>query len=136
MTLAQPSSGATANVLSDQCSTPGESMSVRRFIIAAASLLTFAGAAHASELRPLEGRSLDLGSVSGVAYYKVEENGFRIFATLAQGEAGTPVRFVALLAPGQSVTLSSAGEEGSAPASVEFTRQQHQMFVREAVTSN
>jgi hypothetical protein len=40
------------------------------------------------------------------------------------------------LAPGQSVTLSSAGEDGSAPASVEFTRQHHQVFVRDAVASN
>jgi hypothetical protein len=57
-------------------------MSIRRFVIVAASVLTLAGAAHASELPPLEGRSLDLGSVSGVAYYTVEENGFRIVATL------------------------------------------------------
>jgi hypothetical protein len=111
-------------------------MFIRRFVIVAASVLTLAGAAHASELPPLEGRSLDLGSVSGVAYYTVEENGFRIVATLAQGEAGTPVRFVTLLAPGQSVTLSSAGEEGSAPASVEFTHQHHQIFVHEAVAAN
>ena len=111
-------------------------MSIRRFAIAAASVLTVAGAAHASELQPLEGRSLDLGPVSGVAYYTVEDSGFRIVATLAQGEAGAPVRFMALLAPGQSVTLSSAGEDGSAPASVEFTRQHHQVFVRDAVASN
>ena len=52
------------------------------------------------------------------------------------GEAGTPVRFVTLLAPGQSVTLSSAGEKGSAPASVEFTHQHHQIFVHEAVAAN
>ena len=108
----------------------------RHFVIAAASVLTFPGAAHAAELRPLEGRSLDFGSVSGVAYYTVEENGFRVVTTLAQGETGMPVRFVTVLASGQSVTLATPGDEGHTPAALEFSREQDQVLVREAVASN
>ena len=32
--------------------------------------------------------------MSGVAYYTVERDGFRVVTTLAQGETGTPVRMV------------------------------------------
>ena len=82
-------------------------MTIRRTILAAAFALAFVGAAHADGLRPIEGRSIDLGEVSGIAYYTVERDGFRVVATLAQGEAGTPVRVEAVLAPGQSVVLST-----------------------------
>ena len=82
-------------------------MTIHRTIIAAAFALTVAGAAQADGLRPVEGRSIDLGDVSGIAYYTVEPDGFRVVATVAQGEAGTPVRLEAVLAPNQSVVLSS-----------------------------
>jgi hypothetical protein len=35
--------------------------------------------------------------VSGVAYYTVEPDGFHVVTTLAQDEAGTPIRFVTAL---------------------------------------
>lgn len=68
--------------------------------------LVLVGAAHADELRPHQGRSIELGGTTGVAYYTVVEDGFQIVATLAAGEATAPVRFIATLAPGQSVVLS------------------------------
>ena len=109
-------------------------MTIRRIIIAAASALTLVGAAQANELRlrPIEGRTIDLGDLSGVAYYTVEHDGFRVVATLAQGEAGTPVRFEALLAPGQSVVLSTPRGVGVAPVAVEISRQGDQVLVSDA----
>ncbi len=44
-------------------------MSIHRTILAAAFTLASIGAAHANELRPVEGRSIELGQISGVAYY-------------------------------------------------------------------
>jgi len=82
-------------------------MSIRSTLFAAALSLASLGAAHANDLRPIEGKSIDLGEVSGVAYYTVESDGFRVVTTLAQGEAGTPIRIVSVLAPGQRVVLSS-----------------------------
>ena len=82
-------------------------MSIRSTLFAAALSLASLGAAHANDLRPIEGKSIDLGEVSGVAYYTVEPDGFRVVTTLAQGEAGTPIRIVSVLAPGQRVVLSS-----------------------------
>ena len=109
-------------------------MSTRIAILAAATLtlaLT-AGSARADVARPAEGRSIDLGEVSGVAYYTVERDGFRVVTTLAQGEAGTPVRFEAVLAPGQSVVLSTPGGVSVAPDAVEISRRDDRVLVRGA----
>ena len=111
-------------------------MSIHRTILAAAFTFASIGAAHANELRPVEGRSIDLGQISGVAYYIVEPNGFRIVATLAQGETGTPVRFEAVLAPGQSVVLSTPREAGVTPSAVQISRQNDRVLVHEAVVVN
>ena len=68
-------------------------MTILNTIVAATSALVFVGAAHADSLRPIEARSIDLGAISGVAYYTVERDGFRVVVTLAQqGEGTTPVR--------------------------------------------
>ena len=75
-------------------------MTIHRTIIAAAFALTAIGAAQADGLRPIEGRSIDLGDVSGIAYYTVEPDGFRVVATLAQGEAGHARPFRGRARPG------------------------------------
>jgi hypothetical protein len=111
-------------------------MTTRSTILAAISAMAFVGAAHADSLRPIEGRSIRLGEVSGTAYYTVERGGFRVVATLAQGANGTPVRVEALLAPGQSVVLSAPREAGAAPDSVEILRLDDQVLVHEAAATN
>jgi hypothetical protein len=57
-----------------------------------AAVLT-CGVAVGEELRPIEGKSISLGDVSGVAYYTVEKDGFAVVAIVASGEIATPVRF-------------------------------------------
>ena len=101
-------------------------MSIRSILLAAAVTLASLGAAQAEGARPIEARSIDLGEVAGVAYYTVERDGFRVVTTLAQGEAGIPVRVVTVLAPGQSLTLSTPREEGT----VEISRQADTVLVR------
>ena len=103
-------------------------MSVRKTLLAAAFTMASLGAAHANGLRPIEAQSIHLGDVSGVAYYTVEPNGFRVVTTLAQGEAGTPVRFVSVLAPGQRVVISTPYQ---APA-LEISRQGDELLVGKA----
>jgi hypothetical protein len=87
-------------------------MSIRSTVLAAAFTLASLGAAHANGLRPIEARSVHLGDLSGVAYYTVEPDGFRVVTTLAQGEAGKPIRFVSVLTPGQRVVLSTPQQAG------------------------
>jgi hypothetical protein len=82
-------------------------MSIRSMLVAAAFALASVEAAHADGLRPMDAKSIDLGEVSGVAYYTVERDGFHVVTTHAQGIAGTPIRVVSVLAPGQSVAFST-----------------------------
>jgi hypothetical protein len=101
-------------------------MSIRSTFLAAAFTLASLGAAHAGDLRPIEGVSVNLGDVSGVAYYTVEPDGFRVVTTLAPGESGTPVRFVSVLARGQRVVLSTPHQAGA----LEITRNGDSLLVR------
>ena len=103
-------------------------MSIRSTLFATVFTLASLGAAHAGGLRPIEGRSIDLGDVSGVAYYTVEPDGFRVVTTLAQGETGTPIRLVSVLAPGQRVVISTPYQ---APA-LEISRQGDELLVGKA----
>ena len=72
-------------------------MSTRNMLFATAFAFASLGAAHANDVRPIEARSIDLGKVSGIAYYTVERDGFHVVTTVAQGEAGTPIRVVRCL---------------------------------------
>lgn len=110
-------------------------MLIRNALLVATLTLTTLGAAHADSVLPTHARTIDLGEVSGVAYYTVERDGFHVVTTLVQGETGTPVRVVNVLAPGQSVLLSAARELGAAPIEVEISRQGDTLLVREVATA-
>src|SRR5215475_6571061 len=65
-------------------------------------------AAWPEGLREIQAKSLQLGDVSGVAYYTVQGQGYRLVVTFA-GQDSTPVRFESTLLPGQRVTMSMPG---------------------------
>ena len=88
-------------------------MSIRSMFFAAAFGIASTATAHAGGLRPMEGRSIDLGGISGIAYYTVQRDGFHVVATLAHCESGTPIRVVTVLAPGQRVVLSTPQQAGA-----------------------
>ena len=111
-------------------------MVIRHTALAATLALTGIASAHADELRPLDGRFIDLGTVSGVVYYGAETDGFRVVATLAQEEGGTPMRFEAVLSSGQSVVLSTPREVGVAAYAVEISRRGDQVQLREVAVTN
>jgi hypothetical protein len=102
-------------------------------LFAAAFGIASLAAAHADGLRPIEGKSIDLGEISGIAYYTVERDGFHVVATLAQGEAGTPIRVVSVLAPGQRVVLSTPQQAGA----IEISRKGDSVLVsKSSVAAN
>jgi|ERR1700722_15267816 hypothetical protein len=108
-------------------------MSVRNMFFATAFALASLGAAHANGLHPIEAKSINLGKVSGVAYYTIERDGFHVVTTLAQGEAGTPIRVVSILAPGQRVVLSTPDQVDA----LEISRKGDSVLIRKAnVVSN
>ena len=103
-------------------------MSIRTTLLAAALTLTSLGAAQANGLKPIEGRSVNLGDVSGVVYYTIEPDGFRVVTTLSGTERGTPIRYVSVLAPGQRVLLSTPHQAGA----LEISRNGDEITVRTA----
>jgi hypothetical protein len=107
-------------------------MSIRNILFAVAFGIASVAAAHADGLRPIEGKSIDLGGMSGIAYYTVEPDGFHVVATLAQGETGTPIRVVSVLAPGQRVVLSTPQQAGA----IEISRKGDSVLVRQANTAS
>ncbi|AWN50672.1 hypothetical protein [Methylobacterium sp. 17Sr1-1] len=81
-----------------------------------------AGAASAGELRPAGAASLDLGPLAGVAYYTPEPAGYRVVVTLAPRAAAPASRFEAVLASGQSLTVSTPRQAGTAARTVTIAR--------------
>ena len=87
------------------------------------------GGAGAEELQPIQGRSIALGPVNGIAYYTNDATGSHLVATLSSGEGSTPVRVVTTLIAGQSVTLSVPHGVGEPATEVTFSRQGEHVFV-------
>ncbi|MGK6314623.1 hypothetical protein [Neorhizobium sp. DT-125] len=87
---------------------------------------------HAGELSAMAGESIRLGGFHGVFYYTAENDGYRVIATMAEGEAGNPVRFSATLAEGQSATISVPGKSGEPGRSLEISRSGGKLTVTEA----
>jgi hypothetical protein len=110
-------------------------MDLHRNLIAAA-LLSAIGTADAADLTPIAGRGIALGQVAGVAYYTVEDEGYRVVATLVAGENARAIRFEAVLAPGQHLVLSTPREAGTAPDAVEISREDDRLVVRQASFTN
>ena len=107
-------------------------MSFRKVaFIAAAVTLASIGSASAGGPRA---HKIDLGGINGVAYYTEEAGRFHVVATLAQQD-GSPIRVETVLAPGQSVVLSTAkGEAGM--TSVELSREAGELSVRPVAATN
>lgn len=101
--------------------------------IVAAALLLSISTAQADGLKPAQALRIDLGQVSGIAYYTVEADGFHVIATFARSETdGNPFRIQAVLAAGQSVILSSAGKLGTEPVSIRVARHGERLVVEGA----
>lgn len=96
-------------------------MTLRPLLVALA-LSTGIASANAAEIKSASGGSVDLGTLSGVAYYTAEPKGFRVVVTLAPRAAAPAVRFETVLAADQSVTLSTPRGLGAETRSVEISR--------------
>src|SRR5262249_845697 len=97
-------------------------MSYRTALFAAVAAVAVTSAVHAEALKPVQARKVDLGSLAGVAYYTVEEDGHRLVVSLQAPASGTPVRFVATLAPEQVVTVSVPRSAGEPALDLHFVR--------------
>lgn len=98
-------------------------------LLVAAVALALAGGAHAESLAPVQGRVVALGKVSGVVYYTVEPDGYRVVAKLQAGEDQSVVRLIATLTPEQSIVLSTPGAAGEPAIQVRLARHGDELFV-------
>ena len=80
----------------------------------------------------MQAASIQLHAFSGVVYYTSQsDGGYRIVATLSEGESGLPVRFEATLLDGQKVTISVPGKLGEQGQVVEMTRLHKRLVISE-----
>jgi hypothetical protein len=80
--------------------------------------LATTGFAAAGELAPATGHSIHLGRFTGAIYYTMEEDGYRVVATLASGPEDSPIRFVSTLGSGHRMLISVP--QGVGEPSLEF----------------
>ncbi|MGH7117912.1 MAG: hypothetical protein ACREFP_02770 [Acetobacteraceae bacterium] len=100
--------------------------------VAAAATLLIPAAASAESLAPIESRSITLGPLTGGVYDSVVPNGYRVVVTLQSGTPPSVVRFIATLAPGQSVTLFPPRGVGEPPIAVQIEGRGNQLPVANA----
>ncbi|WP_206453967.1 hypothetical protein [Aurantimonas marina] len=86
---------------------------MKTIFVAAALTVAALGAAHGAELKPLAAQSIELGQVTGAAYYTVEGDEFRVVTTLQAGEAGSALRFVSMLSDGEALTIQVPSNLGN-----------------------
>lgn len=120
-------------------------MSTRKTLVQAALTLALLGAVTAANSAGLnsagsqaagvqvrQGVSLDLGSVSGVAFYTREDSGYRVVLTLAATNSQNAMRFETVLGADQSVTLSTPSAPGILERKIELTRKGDKIVVTTA----
>lgn len=112
-------------------------MRIQAILAASAFAIAVSSHAFAGDLKPVQSQSIDLGGVAGDAYYIVQKDGFHVVATFAQRDsAAAPVRFQAVLLPGQAVTFSTPRAAGEQPVSFSIKRQDERVVVSTAELIN
>src|SRR3954454_16567266 len=90
---------------------------------------------HAGELVALKAESFELGGYRGVVYYTNEHDGYQVVATIADGEAGPPIRLVAILAESQAITISVPGEFGTQSQELNISHAGGKLMVSSTVSA-
>ena len=105
---------------------------MKKVSVIAAVLLWFGATAQAEVIQPIQAVSIPLGDVTGVAYYTVQPDGYRVVVTLAAGQETTPIRVVSILTSGQKMVVSTPGPVGSEAKEIEITRVGEELIVRKS----
>lgn len=104
-------------------------MMTRGLTAFALACFAMTGALGAAELAPKSGHSIHLARFDGVVYYTVEQEGYRVVATLASGPGELPIRFVATLGPEQRLLISVPQAVGEPSIEFEILRTGHTLLV-------
>ena len=109
-------------------------MTIRLPLVAAALVATLTSAG-AAEIRPGSGGSVELGALSGVAYYTPDAKGYHVVVTLAPRGAAPSLRLETTLAADQSVTLSTPRMAEEPADSVEISRRAERVTISRTGTA-
>ncbi len=108
-------------------------------LIAASSLalaLMVPSMVSASELKPLEAGTYKLGAQNVSVFYTADGDAYKVITTIAPDydAPGVPIRFVSLLRPGQTETVSVGSFEGNAgSATLELVHEGDGLSVSEKI---
>jgi hypothetical protein len=91
-------------------------------------------AVSAEELKPIQAKTITLGTINGVAYYTIEPKGFQVVTSILAGD--DMIRFTTTLLRDQKVILSVPGEVGEKVKQIEFERRGDQLYVAEPLLLN
>jgi hypothetical protein len=94
------------------------------------------GVSVAGELVPGRANDVHLGGFDGVVYYSVEQDGYKVIATLASGANALPIRFISTLAPGQRLVISVPRSADQPPIDFEILRDGEALLVSDPVSSS
>jgi hypothetical protein len=107
-----------------------------RMIASALACVAMSGVAVAGELVPGRAHDIHLGRFEGVVYYSVEQDGYKIVATLASGAGALPIRFVSTLGPGQRLAISVPRSADQPSIDLEIRRDGEALLVSDPVASS
>lgn len=91
--------------------------------------------ATAGELAPGNAHSVHLDRFDGVVYYSVEQDGYRVVATLASGAGESPIRVISTLGPDQKIVISVPRAVDQPSIDFEILRIGEALLVNEPVSS-
>ena len=104
---------------------------IGRLLACAGVCIAMTGVSLAAELAPIDAHGIRLASFDGIVYYTVEQDGYRVVATLAAGPEALPIRFVATLGPGQRMLISVPRSASEPAIEVEIRRNGDTLVVGE-----
>jgi hypothetical protein len=106
------------------------------YALAALACMATSGVSVAGELAPGNAHGVHLDRFDGVVYYSVEQDGYRVVATLASGADELPIRVVSTLGPGQRLVISVPRSADQPPVDFEIVRNGEALFVNDPVSSS
>jgi hypothetical protein len=108
---------------------------IRLFMAIALTGSVLTGGSAATRLTPGSGHSIRLGAFEGVVYYTVEQDDYRVVATLGSGADAAPLRVISTLAPGQRVVISVPRSAGEPSLDFEILRNGDAILVNDAIST-
>jgi hypothetical protein len=107
-----------------------------RLLAFALACMAISGVSLAGDLAPGDAHSVHLEAVDGVVYYTVEQDGYRVVATMASGAAEPPIRVITSLAPGQRLVIAVPRTGDRPSADLEIQRNDEALLVNDPVSSS